>query len=116
MEQSVFFIYILFCSNQTFYTGYTTDIHRRFQEHLEGTNKCKYTRSFKPLGIAQCWRTLGNKNEAMKIERHIKKLSKKQKEYLVTFPQELEKLFSCEHFYIQMLSDFSLAQPSSNST
>lgn len=83
-----YYVYILTCNNGAYYTGYTTDLNRRYQEHAIGTAKCKYTRSFKPLGIAQYWQ-LTNKAEAMKIERFIKQLSKKEKEYLVCYPAKL---------------------------
>ena len=35
-----YFIYILECSNGSYYTGYTTDMERRYQEHLDGTADC----------------------------------------------------------------------------
>ncbi len=82
------------CKNGTYYTGYTTDLNRRYQEHLMGTNKCKYTRSFKPLGIAQAWRIVGDKSLAMKIEKFIKKLSREHKQSLILNPNWLEKTFS----------------------
>jgi putative endonuclease len=87
-----YWIYILHCDNNAFYTGYTTDMERRYQEHIAG--KCKYTRSFKPLGIAQCWQMSGDKASAMRIERYIKKLSRKQKEHLLQHPENLADLFA----------------------
>lgn len=92
-DEPNYWIYILRCSNGSFYTGYTTDITRRYQEHVNGTAKCKYTRSFKPLSIAQCWQVSENKNMAMKIENFIKNLTKKEKEQLILYPDKLVKLF-----------------------
>lgn len=74
-----YYIYILECSNGAFYTGITTDLNRRYQEHLDGTNKCKYTRSFPPTRIAACWKTDANRAKALKIEQYIKRLSKLEK-------------------------------------
>lgn len=88
-----YFIYILHCENNTYYTGYTTDLTRRFQEHLQGTDKCKFTRSFKPISIAQSWKIYGTKGTAMKIENFIKKMNKIQKQQLILFPHKLEELF-----------------------
>lgn len=89
MTKSVYWVYILHCDNNAYYTGYTTDIARRYEEHLAGSAKCKYTRSFKPLRIAQCWQVLGNKALAMKIERYIKNISKDQKLRMIQSPEML---------------------------
>lgn len=88
-----YWVYILHCNNGAYYTGYTTDLPRRYQEHLDGKGS-KYTRSFKPTSIAQSWKIVGDKSVAMKIENYIKKLSKKEKERLVLCPELLLQL--CE--------------------
>ncbi|KTC83401.1 GIY-YIG nuclease family protein [Legionella cincinnatiensis] len=85
MSEKIYWVYILRCSNHTYYTGYTTNLEKRFQDHLAGKGS-KYTRSFKPLSIAQSWEIKGNKTKAMRIERYIKTLSKTQKEELVQNP------------------------------
>lgn len=96
-EENVFYwVYILHCINNTYYTGYTTDIHRRYQEHLSGSYKCKYTRSFKPTKLAQCWQVFGNKGMALKVENFIKQLSKSEKEQLILNPHSLENHFHCK--------------------
>lgn len=74
-----YYLYILECCNNTFYTGYTTDIQRRYQEHCQGSEKCKYTRSFPPRRIAACWETSADLSTTMKIESEIKKLSRIEK-------------------------------------
>ena len=43
----------------------------------------KYTRSFKPVEIAQTWRVFIDKSVAMKIEAYIKALSRREKEKLL---------------------------------
>lgn len=95
MTATHYYVYILQCDNNNYYTGYTTDIARRYQEHLTGTSKCKYTRSFKPLNIAQAWSTFDSKSEALKIERFIKKMSKNKKQELILYPETLSALFQC---------------------
>ncbi|HPB80424.1 MAG TPA: GIY-YIG nuclease family protein [Spirochaetota bacterium] len=87
-------IYILECENNTLYTGYTTDIIKRYRSHLAG--KVKYTRGFKPRKIAQCWRLLDTKGTAMKIEHYIKKLDRRGKLELIINPGTLQLLAS-EH-------------------
>jgi len=91
----IFWVYILSCSNGAYYTGYTTDLVRRYREHCAGTNKCKYTRSFTPVGLAQCWQVIDNQALAMTIEKYIKKMSKVKKEQLIADPQVLAQLFDC---------------------
>lgn len=93
MNNQQFWIYILLCSNGHYYTGYTTDMARRYKEHLRGTSKCKYTRSFKPIKIAQCWRVLDTKENVMLIERFIKTLNRSEKEQFISDPTQLTKLF-----------------------
>lgn len=81
-----YFVYILRCSNLSLYTGYTTDLAKRYKSHQEGTGGCKYTKSFKPVSIAQAWKISGTKAFAMEIERKIKKLSRQEKEKLILEP------------------------------
>lgn len=96
MKAQHYCVYILQCNNGNYYTGYTTDLTRRYQEHLAGTTKCKYTRSFKPIKIAQSWSTFDNKSEALRIERFIKKMSKFKKNELLLHPEQLSSLFNCK--------------------
>jgi putative endonuclease len=89
MADQCFWVYILLCSNQTYYTGYTNNLAKRYQSHLSGTGKCKYTRSFKPIAMLQCWEIQGSKALAMQIERQIKTLSRAKKEALIANPHSL---------------------------
>lgn len=89
MKIKCYWVYILLCENNTYYTGYTHDLTKRYQSHIDGTGKCKYTRSFKPLRIAQAWEISGSRACAMRIERHIKTLSRKEKEAIITDPSLL---------------------------
>ncbi|RUQ92899.1 GIY-YIG nuclease family protein [Legionella septentrionalis] len=93
MSTTSYWVYILLCENNTYYTGYTNNLEKRYQSHIDGTGKCKYTRSFKPLKIAQCWKIKESKLKAMQVERHIKKLSHLDKDRLVNEPQLLDSLF-----------------------
>jgi len=93
-----FWVYILLCANGNYYTGYTTDLQRRYQEHLAGTAKCKYTRSFKPVKLARCWEVTEGKSLALKIERYIKKLSREEKEKLIAKPALLTQQFAAKTF------------------
>lgn len=96
MSVTDYYVYLLHCNNDTYYAGYTTDLKRRYQEHLKGSAKSKYTRSFKPLSLAQSWRIQGSKSAAMKIEKWIKKKNKKEKEQLILFPDRLIHAFQAD--------------------
>jgi len=87
-----YFVYILECSNGAYYTGYTTDIERRYQEHLDGSFKCKYTRSFPPKRIAACWEIEGDLSTALKLEKRIKLLPRSDKDRLITDSSFFETL------------------------
>ena len=65
------------------YCGYTDNIEKRFQAHLEGKG-AKYTRANKPVRIV--WqKEFETKSEALKEEYRIKhKLTRKQKLELIT--------------------------------
>ncbi len=82
MNEKEYWVYILHCDNDSYYTGYTTNLEKRYQAHLIGKG-AKYTRSFKPLAMKASWKILGDKSAAMKMERAIKKLSRAQKEELI---------------------------------
>lgn len=88
MSEKSYWVYILRCANQNYYTGYTDNLEKRFQEHLAGKGS-KYTRSFKPISIAQSWEIKGHKSSAMHVERYIKTLSKAQKDQLILNPNSL---------------------------
>lgn len=76
------YVYILHCINDTYYTGYTTDIERRYHEHINKSDKCRYTRSFPPKKLAAFW-CFDDKSSALKFEARIKKLSKAEKEKMI---------------------------------
>ncbi|OGT32628.1 MAG: hypothetical protein A3C44_04475 [Gammaproteobacteria bacterium RIFCSPHIGHO2_02_FULL_39_13] len=74
-------VYIIECTNGSYYTGYTTDVERRFQEHQQGI-RCKYTRAFGAEKIVSFW-TFETRSDAMCAEYHIKRLTKKEKQELL---------------------------------
>lgn len=75
------YTYILRCSDNSLYTGWTNDLENRIAQHNLGLAS-KYTRSRLPVSLAYI-EVFDNKNDAMKRECEIKQLSKKQKEELV---------------------------------
>lgn len=99
-ETKCYFIYILKCVNQTYYTGYTTDIGRRYKEHQNGSSKCKYTRSFPPIGIVACWQIEANISIVLKLERAIKAMNRNQKTHLIAQPENIKRCIDNGEFTI----------------
>lgn|SRR5690625_395239 len=75
------FVYILECKDETLYTGYTINVDARVRMHESGKG-AKYTRGRGPFHL-QYVEAFKTKKEAMRREFEIKKLTKKQKQYLI---------------------------------
>jgi putative endonuclease len=73
--------YILLCSDDTLYTGYTTDIEKRLATHNSG-KWAKYTRGRLPVSLIHS-ESFESESEARKREYTIKRLSKKEKLKLI---------------------------------
>lgn len=75
-----YFVYLLETERGTIYTGITTDVERRFREHLNGVSKkgAKYTNANKPVKILYT-KEYETKSEAMREEYRIKHLSRAKK-------------------------------------
>ena len=80
----MYYVYMLRCIDNSIYTGITTDIDRRMEEHFSRDQKCaKYTLTHKPKILESVWET-ENRILASKLEYNIKKnLGKLDKEKLI---------------------------------
>jgi putative endonuclease len=79
----MWYVYILLCSDNSFYTGVTTDLSRRLRQHNgELVWWAKYTRTRQPLEII-FKKEFNSRSEACKEESRIKKLSRSKKEILI---------------------------------
>lgn len=76
-----FYVYMLRCADGTLYTGYTDDPERRARVHNAGKG-AKYTRSRLPVELVYR-EALGDKSAALRREREIKRLTRKQKLALI---------------------------------
>lgn len=74
-------VYVLRCGDGTFYTGSTTEVERRLEEHRSGRG-AKYTRGRGPLEVVYREKC-GEKSAALKRECAIKRLSRAEKEKLI---------------------------------
>ena len=51
MSLSPWYVYILRCSDDSLYTGVTTDLARRVEEHNQGSRGARYTRARRPVQL-----------------------------------------------------------------
>ena len=77
----MWFVYIIRCKDKSLYTGVTNDLERRFDAHKKGKG-AKYTRSHKPQKIV-FFEKYDNNILALRREREIKKLTRKEKLVLI---------------------------------
>ncbi len=77
----MWFVYILRCKDGSLYTGITTDLSRRIEEHRSGTG-AKYTRSHQ---VDKCVHTeeFPSRAEASKREAEIKRWKRERKLALI---------------------------------
>ena len=74
---SSWFFYVLSCSDKSLYTGVTTDVARRVEEHNKKKG-AKYTRSRTPVSLLY-FRKMLNRSHAQKLESSFKKLKREKK-------------------------------------
>lgn len=74
------YTYILKCSDNTYYTGYTNHLEKRIQAHNEGKG-AKYTKGRRPVELVY-YEEYETKQTAMKREWEIKHFSRDKKESL----------------------------------
>lgn len=85
-----FFVYILRCANDAFYTGWSTDPQKRLKQHNSGKG-AKYTQMNNPSELVYI-EELPDKISALKREKQIKKLSHQQKSLLINKLTPLQKI------------------------
>jgi len=77
-----YYVYILQCNDDTLYTGITTDIKRRLEEHNSSSKGAKYTKIRRPVSLVY-EESCSDRSSASKREYFIKQLSRKEKLDLV---------------------------------
>ena len=98
----MYYVYMLRCEDNSLYTGITTNLERRMEEHFTKSDKCaKYTMRHNAKKLESAWRT-ENRVLASKLEYAIKTLKKDEKENLVSSKVELDYFFNerleCEKY------------------
>lgn len=80
-------LYIIRSKDKSLYTGITLNVSRRFKEHSEGKGS-KYLRGRGPLQLI-FEKKIGSRSTAQMVESKIKKMTKAEKESLVTNPEQI---------------------------
>lgn len=68
------YLYIVSCSDNTLYTGITTDLDRRVAQHNRGKGAV-YTASRRPVRLLAAW-SYANRSEATQAEHKMKRRSR----------------------------------------
>lgn len=76
----LFYVYMVRCSDDSLYTGYTTDVNARIAAHNTGRG-AKYTRGRQPVELVYV-EEFEEKSPALQREYQIKQLRKQAKEGL----------------------------------
>ena len=71
------YVYLLRCSDDSLYCGWTTDLDARLKAHNSGKG-AKYTRSCLPVELVY-YETYEDRHEALSREWHIKRLPREEK-------------------------------------
>lgn len=78
----MYYLYMLNCADNTLYTGITTDLKRRLQEHNNSKLGAKYTAARRPVTLLGAWE-FPSRSAASREESVIKKLSRQEKLSLI---------------------------------
>ena len=90
------FVYILKCSDDTFYTGSTIDLERRINEHNSGLG-ANYTKKRLPEELVYV-EEYSRIDEAFNREKQIQRWSQKKKIALINGEiEELESIAVCRN-------------------
>ena len=100
-----YFVYILKCKDDSYYTGITNDLERRLNEHHSGKNKDSYTHDKKPLTL-MWFETFNDVLNAIATEKKIKGWSRRKKEALIE--EDWDKLVLYSKNYTQFGTPESL--------
>lgn len=79
---NLYYVYILLCSDNSFYTGITNNVERRLVEHNTGLNSTSYTFSRRPVNLV-FYENFQNPNQAIAFEKRVKGWTRKKKQALI---------------------------------
>jgi len=87
-----YFVYMLRCTDKSYYVGITSDLEKRINQHQEGWDPSAYTHNRRPVELIYATE-FSEITEAITFEKQVKRWGRKKKEALIRRDQEmLEKL------------------------
>ena len=92
-----YYVYILRCSDGSYYTGVTNDHEKRLQEHQEGHNRNSYTFRRRPVQLVHL-ETFTEISWAIAREKQIQPWNRQKKEALIQANYEKLQIFSKKKF------------------
>ena len=81
-EDKSWYLYVVICKDNSFYTGVTTDLKRRVHEHNHTSRGAKYTRCRRPVSLIYS-KVFHDRSSAQSAEFKFKKLTRRQKEEVI---------------------------------
>jgi len=76
------YVYIIQCSDNSYYTGVTNDLDWRLQQHNEGTDTNAYTYKRRPVKLV-FYEMFQNPTDAIAFEKQVKGWRRAKKEALI---------------------------------
>lgn len=89
----MWYVYMLRCADGSLYTGMTNDLGARMSAHVSGKG-AKYTASHGVHALCAAW-TVGDRSDALRLERRIKSLDKAKKERLAVGAEPADFICEC---------------------
>ncbi len=93
-----YFVYILKCSDNSYYTGVTNNIEKRLAEHNSDDSNESYTSKRRPVQLVYS-EAFNDINQAIELEKQIKGWRRKKKEALIN--EDWDKLKRLSKNYTQ---------------
>lgn len=79
----IWYLYIVRTVDRHLYAGVSTDVERRFAEHLrQGRKAARYLRAHRPARLVFS-QPIGDRSLALKVEYRFKQLRRSQKERII---------------------------------
>ncbi len=92
-----YYVYILKCSDNSYYTGITNDVDKRLAQHHVGFDPDSYTYTRRPVELVYCADFLDPK-QAINFEKQVKGWSRAKKEALIAGDwNKIKELAKCNN-------------------
>jgi putative endonuclease len=90
-----FFVYIVECSDASYYTGITNNVELRVWQHNQGIDVTAYTYTRRPV-VLRYFQEFTNPDEAIAFEKQVKGWSRRKKTALIM--KDIERLKELANF------------------